>query len=237
MKFGEVLNKYRESLNLSVNKLGELADVSPTYISRLQNNLNKKPSKKVFFKILNTLLDQAFNMGKSPKPLLSELCSTYLFDDKKEFTKKELKKVENLVEEFIKYTNEEGNKVKKELYESKSKIENNKIIFNKKNELLFLNDFEILKNNLVDKPIFDIEWYFTQNQFKILAPRYLITNKDYNLIDYNVISNEDKNIILNLIIAYLETKYEKINNRQEFFDTMFELFVEKVNLEETFDKL
>ncbi|WP_242651998.1 helix-turn-helix domain-containing protein [Staphylococcus aureus] len=46
MKFGELLDEYRNNLGLSINKLGELANVSPTYISRLQNNPEKKPSKK-----------------------------------------------------------------------------------------------------------------------------------------------------------------------------------------------
>ncbi|HCW9275328.1 TPA: XRE family transcriptional regulator, partial [Staphylococcus aureus] len=72
-------------------------------------------------------------------------------------------------------------------------------------------------------------WYLKQNDFEILFPRELITNSNYEDIDYNVLTENDKKMILNLVHAYMNTKYTKIQNKQEFFDKNFDLFIARMS--------
>ncbi|MBY6180496.1 helix-turn-helix domain-containing protein [Staphylococcus haemolyticus] len=234
MNFGEVLNKYREELSLSVNKLGELADVSPTYISRIQNNSEKVPSKKVTFKLMKVLFLQSVEKEWEEINVLDDFIIAYLFKGIKnhsELNKDELEDYRKLLEEFFEFLKTTSDKEITELYNMSNKIYENKIIM--KDDLSFdtTDDKEKLTKYLLDKPIFDLEWYLTQNEFEILAPRNIITKNDYTDIDYNVITEKDKEIICNLVFAFLTTKYKKTykKNSKEFFRKIFENSIQPLN--------
>ncbi|MCI2927466.1 helix-turn-helix domain-containing protein [Staphylococcus hominis] len=225
MEFGEVLNKYREELKLSVNKLGELADVSPTYISRIQNNPSKKPSKKIAIKFLKALYLQTDDQRKQEK-MFNDFITSYLFEQKsyKDLNSTENEEYEKFVIDFLEYLNKTTNEVAKQIREISGLIYANKIMLKKDGSFHLTNNEDVLIKNLKDKPIFDLEWYLSQKDFAILGPRNIVTNENYKDIDYNVISQEDKEIILNIIHSYLMTKY-KDNYRKDlkdFFDNVVE---------------
>ncbi|MGS0644289.1 helix-turn-helix domain-containing protein [Staphylococcus hominis] len=228
MNFGEVLNKYREELNLSVNKLGDLADVSPTYISRIQNNPSKKPSKKIAFKFLRALYLQMNKQQKSGE-IFEDFITSYLFEENnyKELNSNKKKEYESFLNEFFDYLNKTSDVVVKELRDISEKIYENKIILKKDGTFDFTGDEDKLIEHLKDKPIFDIEWYLKQKDFEILAPRNIITNKNYEYIDYNAITQEDKEVIFSLIHSYLITKYKENYRKKskEFFDEVVEEFI------------
>lgn len=229
MKFGELLDEYRNNLGLSINKLGELANVSPTYISRLQNNPGKKPSKKILFKILNALFIETANQEIKTTHLFSDFITNYLYDDKNEFSDYDINQVQKLLDEFFEYNNKWNNHKRKKLYSLSESIEKNRVIYQKNQQISFTNNKEDLQKHLYNKPIFDLDWYLKQNDFEILFPRELITNSNYEDIDYNVLTENDKKMILNLVHAYMNTKYTKIQNKQEFFDKNFDLFIARMS--------
>ena len=115
----------------------------------------------------------------------------------------------------------------KELRDISEKIYENKIILKKDGTFDFTGDEDKLIEHLKDKPIFDIEWYLKQKDFEILAPRNIITNKNYEYIDYNAITQEDKEVIFSLIHSYLITKYKENYRKKskEFFDEIIEEFI------------
>lgn len=241
MNFGNLLNKYREELNLSVNKLGELANISPTYISRLQNNPQKVPSKKITLKLMKALFLQAIEQEWENIGIVNDFIIAYLFEDNKEYSSlnnEEISEYQKFMYEFFDYLEQISKSEINELYNMKEKIYENKIIM-KKNVSFSTTDEETkLINQLLDKPLFDIEWYLTQNEFEILAPRNIITNNYYKDIDYNIITKKDKEIIYNLVHSYLMTKYKKTykKNSKEFFDEVFEKSIEPINRMDWFEE-
>ena len=55
MTLGERIKHYRGSKDLSLNRLAILADVSPAYISALENNKSDSPSVEIAQKIAKAL--------------------------------------------------------------------------------------------------------------------------------------------------------------------------------------
>ncbi|MGK0576796.1 helix-turn-helix domain-containing protein [Macrococcus capreoli] len=223
--FGEKLNNLREYLGISINKLGEAANISPTYISRIQNNPAKKPSKKLFLKLTYVFLEKGMLNKIETSPKFQELYFEYIrsfVTDNEKLTEDEARQVELLNEEATAY-------FKKTLEEVSSQIFNLRENFYKNLFLIQTNDHDIKSfknfdmNNLQDKPIFDLKWLLNQEKYEVFYGRdRLLHNSKKNIsIDYNVLSKEDKELIFNLIEAYLKTKYMRLDEPEKFFDNIF----------------
>ncbi|UMT76022.1 helix-turn-helix domain-containing protein [Staphylococcus roterodami] len=224
MEFGETLNEVRQSLNISINKLGALSDISPTYISRIQNNPDKHPSKKIVFKIIYALFVEGHKQSFNTNEIATKLIRSYLGGNAK------TSELEGFLDEFIQYMEDRQNEGKEKLYNFKEKIQKNRFILTKNRTLYFTDDQKSIFDIISNKPLTDIEWLLTQNSFELLYSRSIITNNSYKDIDYNILNDADKKVILNIIHAYLSTKYEKTSNiDSNFFNSMFKNFIESYN--------
>ena len=67
MTIGERIKHYREQKGWSLNKLAFLAEVSPAYISQLENNKSKSPSTDILVKISKTLEISIIDLLKDEK--------------------------------------------------------------------------------------------------------------------------------------------------------------------------
>ncbi len=227
MSFGYGLNKYREDLKLSVNKLGDLANISPTYISRLQKDSSNRPTKKTFFKILYALFVQANKLDYNTNTLISRMIKYFITGEEKiDLTSDEIKECEKIIDEFIEYVEKNQNELIQKTTKLQNQLYENKFIQNKNGKLRMTENIKETGRLLKDKPIFDIEWYLKQNEFEILIPRTHISNKGYESIDYNILNAEDKSILLNLFKTYIETKYKESKVDKDFYYKMFKNFVD-----------
>lgn len=219
MRFGEILNEYRELAGLSINQLGRYADITPTYISRMQNTSNKLPSKKVLFKITSVL---NVNEKKRNSDYVIKLFKSYAKD--KGLTEKEFKELylefNNFIQEQVEMRNDEYAQVKELLYR-------NLIATNIKNvdsvdSIKYLNDPKVL-NDLSNRPVFDLKWLLKQNDYSVFYGRHIFINNDETIF-YNAIPKEDLKMISKIIDTYLTTKYSSKDDSRYYFDNLFTKF-------------
>ena len=82
MTIGERIKHYREQKGWSLNKLAFLAEVSPAYISQLENNKSKSPSTDILVKISKTLEISIVDLLKDEKSEQTcENCRFYMDGD------------------------------------------------------------------------------------------------------------------------------------------------------------
>lgn len=209
MQFGELMEKYRVQTNLSLNKLADLAGVSPGYISKLKNNTSLIPSEEVVFKIAMAFQNNGLKDKEAEKLIYM------LLDDPKY-----IKKVENLdtvisdeIDEqlvLLRYTSflqDEIDKLKNTRYRLEKLFLENKIISKKKSS-----DVTLIVDEQLNYPVFDIEWIFKQEKYELFYGREFHINDGQF---YNVIDTSDKKMISNLIRTYFKSKYEKVDNVYE----------------------
>ncbi len=218
MKFGEILKEVREESGLSINKLGRYSQVTPTYISRLENQHDKVPSEDMVNKLIIGLGKYKMEQNEKidPVELLERFySSTNLRKSKKEFDELALMLL-------TAYTNELNtaigyiSKLQDIIYENKIMLPKGK---NKGEEL--------------DDPVFDLSWLLTQNRYELFYGREHLLNDKYNSSNeekfyYNTLSDEDKAVLSALIKAYISTKYEKIKNPKDFFNEKFSYYYKKL---------
>lgn len=154
MKFNEKLNDLREYLGISINKLGEVAGVSPTYISRIQNNSDKMPSKKIFLKITSAFMEKMLSSdGKDEtlEKLFKLYVQSFITEDENltEVQYEELQKLYKEMEEYFK--NEMSEKVKRFINVKEDYYKNLIILENDNYNVQFFKDTDL--NILKDKPI------------------------------------------------------------------------------------
>lgn len=230
MKFNEKLNDLREYLDISINKLGEVAGVSPTYISRIQNNADKMPSKKIFLKITSAFMEKMLSSDENDKTLekLFKLyVQSFITEDEKlsDVQYQELQKLYKEMEEYFK--NEMSKKVKGFLNVKEDYYKNLVILENDSYSIQFFKDTDL--NILKDKPIFDLKWLLSQEKYCLFYGRGRVL-KTYNgeiHADYNVISKKDKEVIASLIDAYFKANYMGLGNPKEFFDNIYTNVIKK----------
>lgn len=206
MEFGEIMEKYRKKCDLSLNKLADLAGVSPGYISKLKNNTTLIPSEEVVFKIAH-----AFGRHGLSEKEIKELL-LFLTRDPKYIKKMnnidfdiEFESKEQMV--VVRYASYLQNEIE-ELNNQKNKMRTlyleNKLISKKKS-----GDIQLIEDVNLNHPIFDIEWLLKQEKYNLFYGR------DFDINDgefYNIIDANDKRIIGNLIRAYFKSKYNKVDN-------------------------
>ncbi|UXU51435.1 helix-turn-helix domain-containing protein [Staphylococcus arlettae] len=216
MRFGEVLNKYRELAGLSINQLGKEASITPTYISRIQNNPDKLPSKKVLLKLASVLklVEETHN------PIyLEELL--YAYCEEKGLSEEEFQKLNY---EFYMFMNERIDSTKEELKETKDKIFKNQFVINRTNQsFLYLKNSETLQE-ISNYPLFDLKWLLTQKKYEVFFGRNIELNEKKGF--YNVLKEEDVHIIYKLIEGYLHAKYNGVKEPKNFFEHHFDELVD-----------
>lgn len=221
MRFGEVLNRYRERANLSINQLGRYADITPTYISRMQNSPDKLPSQKVLFKIASVL---NVNEEAHDPIYLLELFESYA--EGKGLTEKELKK---LTLEFNEYINEQVRRKKDKYSVVKDLIYKNLVVLDTDDvrslsSINYLSNAEVL-SNISKEPVFDLKWLLNQKKYSVLYGRD-ISFTDEKDIFYNVIPKDDLKMISKIIETYLSTKYSVQKDSRAYFEHQFSEFLD-----------
>ena len=208
--FALLIKKYRSFRKKTVYEVAEFVEVSPTYISQIENG-KKLPSKKVLFPLVR-FLGLKNDKGYWEKVVNDEFSGTNLLEV---YAKYKNISVSDLYHEYSDYVSSEIRKNLNELGDME-KRKNNEVSVNKKN-----GDIEPIK-----KPYFDLEWLLTQDQYHVFyGRRYNIQNLNKDKISisefslYNILNDIDIKIIKGLIDAYISNKYLELteeNHKNHF---------------------
>ena len=203
MTFGETLKKYRNSLELSVNKLSKLSNVSVGYISKIENGQRKFPSDRIIFLLLvgfkNSKLNDQSKSTEEVNNEIKEILYELLSAEDSEVYKEDFETIYN---NFITFYEDMHNKV------------GNKDERNKKKTIFVYEDDEKEKHSVnLEKPINDIAFHLKDNA----------NQKFYNGV---ILNDYDKNMINEIINSFLVTKLsqeqvelsEDIEQLQKDFD-------------------
>lgn len=183
MTFGETLKKYRNSLELSVNKLSKLSNVSVGYISKIENGQRKFPSDRIIFLLLvgfkNSKLNDQSKSTEEVNNEIKEILYELLSAEDSEVYKEDFETIYN---NFITFYEDMHNKV------------GNKDERNKKKTIFVYEDDEKEKHSVnLEKPINDIAFHLKDNA----------NQKFYNGV---ILNDYDKNMINEIINSFLVTK-------------------------------
>jgi len=203
MTFGETLKKYRNSLELSVNKLSKLSNVSVGYISKIENGQRKFPSDRIIFLLLvgfkNSKLNDQSKSTEEVNNEIKEILYELLSAEDSEVYKEDFETIYN---NFITFYEDMHNKV------------GNKDERNKNKNIFVYEDDEKEKHSVnLEKPINDIAFHLKDNA----------NQKFYNGV---ILNDYDKNMINEIINSFLVTKLsqeqvelsEDIEQLQKDFD-------------------
>ena len=185
MTFGEILKKYRNSLELSVNKLSKLSNVSVGYISKIENGQRKFPSDRILFLLLvgfknSKLKDQSISI-KEVDNEIKEILYEYLSADDSEIIKENFETIYN---NFITFY--------EDMHE---KVGNTEEKNRKKN--IFVYEEEKKKNSLkMKKPINDIGFHLNDS----------LNQKFFNGV---LLNDNDKYMIKQIIHLFLINKIKQ----------------------------
>ncbi len=223
MIFNNELNKVRSELDLSINKLGQFSGVSPTYISRIQNTDNL-PSKKILISLVYALCSYAVSKNKDAEDYKRDLFNSYMQQYQKHNDEDSLS-LNELNKDYESYVNHAEDYKKRNYENLKEKVYKNQLIL-KEGGYMKTTDTIDSFNQLIGKPIFDVSWLFSQKEFELLIPRnYINSNAEDDDIVYNYLTIEDKKVLHELITAYINAKYNKVNDKKEFFEHRYNEFI------------
>lgn len=183
MTFGETLKKYRNSLELSVNKLSKLSNVSVGYISKIENGQRKFPSDRIIFLLLvgfkNSKLNDQSQSTEEVNNEIKEILYELLSAEDSEVYKEDF---ETIYDNFITFYEDMHNKV------------GNKDERNKKKTIFVYEDDEKEKHSVnLEKPINDIAFHLKDSE----------NQKFYNGV---ILNDYDKNMINEIINSFLVAK-------------------------------
>ncbi|MGW9860571.1 transcriptional regulator with XRE-family HTH domain [Staphylococcus epidermidis] len=183
MTFGETLKKYRNSLELSVNKLSKLSNVSVGYISKIENGQRKFPSDRIIFLLLvgfkNSKLNDQSKSTEEVNNEIKEILYELLSAEDSEVYKEDF---ETIYDNFITFYEDMHNKV------------GNKDERNKKKTIFVYEDDEKEKHSVnLEKPINDIAFHLKDSE----------NQKFYNGV---ILNDYDKNMINEIINSFLVAK-------------------------------
>lgn len=234
--FGKSLSRIRKQLGISINLLGKEANISPTYVSRLQNNPDRIPSKNVAFKIIDTLI-----INNADEKLKD---SDIAVDLLKPIAKKNNEDLNKIIEEFEEYQIRADQQRNDIMYKIFEKIYQNQY-FKYKGKLMQLED-AMKYDHFKDYPLFDLKWLLTQKEIPLYYGReyFMVNDPDFDFLHYNQLSEEDVEMINSLIKAYISTKYLFLKEPKDYFlkyvDNHYFKFREEllkdIDSEETYEK-
>ncbi|MDS3842030.1 helix-turn-helix domain-containing protein, partial [Staphylococcus hominis] len=153
MKFGEILKNHRNSLNLSVNKLSKLSNVSVGYISKIENGKRNFPSIRTLFLLLvgfkNSKLSNQTRSIKDIDKEIKDILSEFICAEDSEIDIKELENIYNDFNTFYEDLNNDDN------------------VENEKNRKVSVFVFEENENKIQDtnlkEPINDLSFHLNDN--------------------------------------------------------------------------
>lgn len=210
MLFGNTLRELRTQAHISINELGKVAEISPSYISKLENNPEKIPSKEMIIKIAYAIRRLDISEQKISNGYM-EILEKLLNSENLNFNTKE--KVTITQKDFPDYLKERSNKTTR--------------LINKRMDDDFNNRFSISRKtgkiNYLDLPYFDLEWILSQENYYLMYGRDLMINeeivKKHDMYEkHNILNLEDIRIIREMIKAYFTNKYEPIVNSREIYE-------------------
>ncbi|OHQ96784.1 MULTISPECIES: helix-turn-helix domain-containing protein [Staphylococcus] len=220
MKFSEILKQYRTKENLSINKLAKLSGVSTTYISKLENNNRSYPTIETIFNLTLGLILKIKEKYKDIEnyddylyPEIEKIISDFATSEDSNLDK-ETKNT--IIDDFIKYMERKENEFLNKSFSDNREIFENKIAMN-------TNTMDYKK---IEYPYFDLKWLLSQNKFEVFYGRDFITDlatiednklNTKSMYFYNILDKEDLKTIQKLIEVYLESKYPKIKDKDDFF--------------------
>ncbi|MDU0450672.1 hypothetical protein [Staphylococcus chromogenes] len=218
MKFGNLLSECLEKYKISNNQFAKKSDLSTSYINKLINNPELVPLEKSFKKLALGL----YKIGATEEEL-TKFIKIVAADDrfKKLIDERNKKNYYDIkFDSYEMYLIAEINNVIDSYVmpkiDSKGILETlfleNRIAIGKDNQIIFLSD---IGDSL---PLLDLEWLLKQKKFHVYYGNELMMN---NTPFPNVLSEEDKKVIYEIVNAYLSTKYE---------DKREEVIKEKTNL-------
>lgn len=218
MKFGNLLSECLEKYKISNNQFAKKSDLSTSYINKLINNPELVPLEKSFKKLALGL----YKIGATEEEL-TKFIKIVAADDrfKKLIDERNKKNYYDIkFDSYDMYLEAEIKKVIENYalpkIDSKSIFERlvyeNRIAINKDNQIVSLSDIGD------SYPFLDLEWLLKQKKFHVYYGNSLMMN---NHQFPNILSDEDINVIYEIVNAYLSTKYE--DKREEVID-------EKTNL-------
>lgn len=220
MKFSEILKRYRLQENLSINKLSKLSGVSTTYISKLENNNRAYPTVEIIFNLAYGLTMKIKEKYKDIEnsddflyPQIEEMISSFATSEDSNL---ENETKNTIIDDFIKFIERKEKEFLNKSFGDNKEIYENKVA-------LISNSMDYQK---IDYPYFDLKWLLSQNKFEVFYGRDFIT--DFATIEddklntksmyfYNILDKDDLKTIQKLIEVYLESKYPKIKNKNDFF--------------------
>lgn len=220
--FSDILKNARTEEKLSINRLSKLANVSTTYISKLENRKRSFPTLEMIFNItygfmLNSMekYSNLENYEDFVVPEIELLLEEFVTSDDSNLTEYEIETSQNEFERF--YQRKEKSFLNKSISSTQS-IYSNKIKMPRNSDT-----FEEL-----DEPYLDLQWLLNQTKYNVFYGRDFLTDYDTvqkrslktkNMYYYNILDESDLNTIKKLIEVYLESKYPKIKNPEDFYLT------------------
>ncbi len=219
MLFGEALRDLRTKADISLKQLSRLATVSPSYLSVLENEPNRVPSKEILAKLMYGLR-QGDITNKNVLNGYVEIHEVLLNTDNLIESKFNELAFMNYFQQFI---TEKLTEKTEFLQELDTNSFENKIIF-----------FKNGRYQTTQFPSFDLDWLLKQNQFEVFYGRKFITNPEFlkshddSRINYNTLTDEDKKMIREIIKVYISNKYESIPDPKEFFNKQSALSEENI---------
>ncbi|WP_105965299.1 helix-turn-helix domain-containing protein [Staphylococcus chromogenes] len=207
MKFGNLLRECLEKYKISNNQFAKKSDLSTSYINKLINNPELVPLEKSFKKLALGL----YKIGATEeeltkfikivaaddrfKKLIDERNKKNYYDIK--FDSYDMYLIAEIKNVIDYYTMPEMDS--KDLL--RDLVNQNRIAIDKDNQIIFLSD-------IGDSfPLLDLKWLLRQNKFHVFYGGKFMMNTDNALVP-NVLSDDDKKIIYEIVQAYLSTKYE-----------------------------
>ncbi|MCU5746500.1 helix-turn-helix transcriptional regulator [Staphylococcus sp. SQ8-PEA] len=223
MYFSDILKSARIKENLSINRLAKLADVSTTYISKLENRKRSFPTLEIIFNITYGFMLNAMEKYSNLEnyedfviPEIELLLGEFVTSDDSNLTEYEMETSQDEFEIFY--------QKKEKAFLSKSISSTQSIYSNKIKMLRNSNNFEEL-----EEPYLDLQWLLNQSKYNVFYGRDFLTDfdtvekrslKTKDMYYYNTLDESDLYTIKRLIEVYLESKYPKIKNPENFYLTV-----------------
>ncbi|WP_420494246.1 helix-turn-helix transcriptional regulator [Macrococcus psychrotolerans] len=208
MLFGERLREVRQKIGISLKQLSRLSEVSPSYLSVLENEPDRIPSVEILAKLLYGLRQGDLKKNKVMNGYVE--IQDLLFDS--ENLSQDLMFQIKFITYFKNFINHKMSKKSETVKILEENLYENKVMF-----------FKDGRYQTTQFPTFDLDWLLKQNQFEVYYTRKYITNPDVldndddSRANYNTLTDEDKLIIREIIKAYIKNKYETISKPKEYF--------------------
>lgn len=218
----KLLKDYRGIKKKTIYDVAEFVGVSHTYISQIENG-KKLPSKNIFF-LLTFYLSDFNEISYSEQNLKQTLkrIDDELGEQEAKSLKDEYDRVDKLLKLYSHYRNLDKIKLEEEYFLYVGKMiaeelkESNELLTARIHNKILLNR-NTGSSEIIKEPFLDLKWLLNQKEFYVFYGNEFDTQKlsekydDADTLYYNILNDDDLNIINSIIEAYISNKYKKIN--------------------------